>query len=87
MPKAPILSRTALFDVLRDGTQVPLDYNIVGTSLGSMVEFRSNISMGPVTNRDPYEESITDRRQMSRDQIFTLLGVGGDCWPRTWNTQ
>ena len=85
MPKAPILSRTRLYETLRDGSFRNLDWNLVNTTLGAMMEPVS-IVMGPITQRDPYDESFTDRMSISGDQQYQLMGTGGQLWPRTFNT-
>ncbi len=93
MPKAPILWRTMLFTVLRDGSFMSLDWNMVNTSIGGMFEARSigyfgsaekvSTALGLV-NEDPYDTSFNDRLQVSPEQMGNM-GTSGDLKPRTYN--
>jgi hypothetical protein len=91
MPRAiyaPILNRTLLYERLRDGTIHLLDFQIVGTSLGTMIEPRClTRQTGAVANSDPYENGYDDIREVNKDSMFSSLGFGGSQWPRNWNTQ
>lgn len=86
MPKAPILTRTLLYDRLRDGSIMFLDWCFVGTSLGMMVEARTVLRNGFSVNEDPYDTNATDLLPFSRDQLFSTVNSGGDLMPRTYNT-
>jgi hypothetical protein len=87
MPKAPILRRTRLYDTLRDGTKFFHDWNIVQTTLGTMIEAVSVVRMGLIANEDPYDSSVDELQPMSRDIFYSLTNVSGDAWPKVWNTQ
>lgn len=88
MPKAPILSRFRLYERMRDGSERDLEWNVVNTSLGQMIEPRSHtIHFGAMPQRDPYDlENVNGRQLIQADQMPSLLGTGGDLWPRTYNT-
>jgi hypothetical protein len=89
MPKAPILDRECFYEILRDGTTRDLDWNLVNTSLGAMLEARTLVTIGgPVQQWDPYDMSVNRRTPMSTEMFASLMqGSGGDLWPRTFNTQ
>jgi hypothetical protein len=91
MPKAPILHRTRFVDVLRDGTQIFLDWNLVNTSLGAMMEPVSMAhapgQLQQTTQGDPYDVSFNALLPMSRDALFSITNSGGELFPRTYNTQ
>lgn len=89
MPKAPILSRTQLFDTLpsRSGnrramTFYNLDWCLVNTSLGAMLEARPAIRTGFAANEDPYDTDFNDRLPMARTQLYATFNSGGDLVPR-----
>ena len=79
MPSAPVLYRTALYDVLPDGTLIDLPFNIINTSLGQMIELEPvpfQISGdGNDPDVDPFDRSWNDRRQFAQVQSFDLLNV------------
>ena len=88
MPKAPILSRECFFDRLRDGSYRDLDWNLVNTSLGGMVEPRALVGghgNGRQTNVDLKDASFTDRRELDEDTLFRLLGTAGHQLPVDYN--
>jgi hypothetical protein len=88
MPKDPVLSREIFYDTLRDGTLLFLDWALVNTGLGAMLEARSIATVdGIVTQWDPYDAGPTKISPLSEDQLFNLLNSGGRLWPRTFNTQ
>lgn len=88
MPKAPILSRECFFDRLSDGTYRDLDWNLVNTSLGAMVEPRAIrlIDPGKVAQLDWRDVSFTSRREMDEDQFFSVMGTAGQQVPADFNT-
>lgn len=85
MPKNPIKSRTLLIIKLRDGTYRLSDWNIVNTSLGAMLEPRSQrtIDGGKVVNRDPYDmENFNDFVVYNEDKMWSEFGTSGFTIPR-----
>lgn len=87
MPKAPILNREAFYSRLRDGSYRDLDWHLVNTSLGAMVEPRQilGIVAGKVTQRDVYDASVTKLTEFNEDKMFTLLGTAGPQVPVDFN--
>lgn len=80
MPKAPILARESFFYRLRDGTFRWLDWNIVNTSIGAMIEARPVGMFGEHSssaNVDPYESSFNTVRELSPEEFTRLTGHGG----------
>lgn len=65
MPRSPIISREALFMQLPDGTLFQLDWNLVDTSVGGMLEMRSFNVLGD-------EGSEVDRRDASYSRITVI---------------
>lgn len=88
MPKAPILSRECYYDVRRDGSIIDLDWNLVNTSLGAMVEpAMQSAIMSPVVQLDLDDISFTRRVQMDETVMFATLGTAGIQIPADYNTQ
>jgi hypothetical protein len=88
---APIRSRTMLLMQLRDGTLRHLDWNLVTTTLGRMLEPRTLIkATGAMKNEDPYDSGFTDVLVLTEAdavQVGVRGGLGGgDCWPRVFNS-
>lgn len=84
MPKAPITSRTLLYDVRADDSYFDLDWNIVNTSVGQMIEPRCLIAVPIGENFVPVDQednSFTDRSQTRNDQLFDAYGTGGQQLP------
>lgn len=88
MPKAPILNREAFYDRLSDGTFRDLDWNLVNTSLGAMVEPRQVVLVdgGKVAQRDLKDASFNSRREFDEDKLFSLMGTAGHQLPVDYNT-
>lgn len=88
MPKLPITSRTLLYEVLDDGTFHLLDFTLVTTGMGTMVEFR-NIARRPgesITNEDVVESSFTNLQlvragQATGNYALDQLLFNGSQWP------
>lgn len=81
MPRTPILARFAFYERLRDGTFRDLDWNVVNTSLGAMVEPRQIIMFDhhTMTDKDRFDgDNFTDRRELSDDQFYSFHGTGGN---------
>ncbi len=87
MPKSPILYREVFFDKLRDGTLRDLEWALVNTSRGAMVESRPvmGLSYGKVVNVDPYDTSYNKRSQMDENKFYSLTGTGGQQLPKVFN--
>ena len=80
MPKRPILDRTVFYDTLNDGTLRTLDFCLVNTSLGAMVESRSIAAVpsnGKVTQVDAVDASFNRITQMDENDFYKLTGVNG----------
>ncbi len=86
--KAPILSRTLCLARLRDGTLRLLDFQLVTTSLGGMIEPRPvSRACGSSMNEDPYDSAYTDIVVLDGAGIAAVPGIDDVQWPRTFNTQ
>lgn len=86
MPKAPILSREGFFTTLRDGSIRDLDWNLVNTNLGAMMEPRQLSIVGsPVTDVDPNDYSYTRRVQLDENTLPETLGTAGPQLPYDFN--
>jgi len=83
----PITSRTMLFERLRDGTFRHLDFNLVNTSLGAMIEPRTLIrANGAMRNEDVYESAFTDWLVLDGATIGQFGLTACNQWPRVFNT-
>ena len=82
--RAPILSRECFYDRMRDGTFRDLDWNLVNTSLGGMMEPRQ-LSLAAIdiarANLDLQDLSFSRRVEMDEDQLFSMLGTSGPQLP------
>lgn len=82
MPRAPITSRTLLFEKLADGTLHQLDVCLVQTSLGQMVELRSILRpFGDIKDEDFVDSSYTQSVVMQSSDLFSKTNFGGCQWP------
>lgn len=83
MPRVPILNRQCFYRRLPDGTFRDLDWNLVNTSLGAMIEPRQIrvFDGGKVVNADVYDASFNDRREFNEDKLFSHLGISGTQLP------
>lgn len=88
MPKAPILYREAFYETLADGSIRMLDFNLVNTELGAMIEPRS-VSLvnttGSITTMDVYDASINKLSPMKEDEFYRLTGFSGRQAFTNWN--
>lgn len=88
MPKTPITSRTLLYETLEDGTSHLLDFCLVTTSVGTMVEWR-NIARRPgdeIKNEDVVDSSFTNFQlvregQATGNYALDQLLFNGSQWP------
>ena len=83
MPRPPIQSREAFYDTLRDGSIYDLDWNLVNTELGAMVEPRQ-LPVGVadvVAEVDRQDLSVSRRVLMEEDRMFSLIGTSGPQLP------
>ncbi len=81
MPSAPILTRTLLWEALSDGTIHQLDWNLVTTSLGTMVEPRSLVRQSDFKNEDFVDSGYSGMRKLQSDTMYTQIGFAGSQWP------
>ena len=85
MPKLPILRRTRFFERLSDGTFRDLDWQLVDTTLGSMLEPRTLImDTAALQALDVYDSGVTERVLNPGGALFTL--TSGEQWPKSLNT-
>lgn len=80
MPKSPILDREVFYDKLNDGTFRELEFALVNTSLGAMIEPRpcAMISAtGKITPVDVVDASFNRMTQMDEDAMQRLTGFSG----------
>lgn len=90
MPRAPILNRQAFYTKQRGGSYRDLDWNLVNTSLGGMVEPRQIVSLdgNKVSDKDRFDgDDFNERREMSDDDFYRLTGTGGQQLPILTNGQ
>jgi hypothetical protein len=85
--KEPILSRTLLMDTLRDGTKMLLDWNLVETSLGTMLEPASiSLVNGEATAAiDAMDAGFSKTLEIDEDTIQGLFNSGGNLLFRNFN--
>lgn len=82
MPSPPILSRTLLWERLSDGTIHLLDWNLVTTSLGVMVEPRTLLhANGAMKDEDLLESGYTDMTVLQSDSFYATYHFAGSQWP------
>lgn len=82
MPRAPILSREGYYKKLSDGTMVPLDWNVVGTSLGAMIEQRQVcVTTSPLAAIDAKDAGFTRMLEMDENVLQFQSGTGGQALP------
>ena len=84
MPRSPITSRTLFYDQLRDGTYRLLDWCVINTSLGLMVEPRNIATVpanGKVVQNIFDDTSFTEIKQMDEDQFYRFYNTGGRLIP------
>lgn len=90
MPKRPILERSVFYDVLSDATLMFLDFNVVETELGTMVEgagFEGGYGTLKVTDQDVFDASITRIVRMDRNIFTVQYGSGGNQIPTDFSPQ
>lgn len=89
MPKAPILNRETFYDRLGDGTFRDLDWNLVNTELGAMVEPRTLMSglagARGIVHTDLKDISFNKRSELDEDAFYRLMGTGGRQIPVDFN--
>lgn len=78
MPKAPVLSREYFYTRLRDGSFRLLDFALINTSLGAMIESRPvEVGRDKTTDTDVYDRSFTKISEIDDDEFFKLTGFSG----------
>ena len=80
MPKGPILRREVFYDILGDKSIRFLDWNLVNTSLGAMIEPRQLCpvpSNGPVVQVNVVDTSFDKMSFMDEDAFYRLTGFSG----------
>lgn len=83
MPSAPILARTLLWETLSDGTVHQLDWNLVETNLGTMVEPRimSRRSQDDMRHENLSDAGYTGIAKMSTADLYANYHFFGVQWP------
>ena len=79
MPRAPITNRQRYFEKLRDGSYRDLEFNLVNTELGAMIEPVSicRVQEGNVQNVDAVDASFDGRTEIRRAEILNMFGTSG----------
>lgn len=80
MPRAPILSRELFYDQNPDGSYRLLDFCLVNTSLGAMIEPRNLIAVngGKVRAVDAFgADSFTKISEMNEDTFYRTFNFNG----------
>lgn len=93
MPKAPITARTLYWERLSDGTLHPIDWSLVTTSLGVMVEPKSLLRMPAaegIRDEDLFDSSFTTIAVVpalpTGNYAFDQVAFQGVQWPRYRST-
>lgn len=85
MPSAPVTARTLIYYVMEDGTIIQHDWNLIETSLGTMVEprvvNRAIPGFSDIHNEDSMENGYTAVQKLSVDALLNSYGVSGVQWP------
>ena len=82
MPRAPILNREGYYKTLRDGTQVPLDWNLVNTPLGAMLEQRQfGPCTSPLLDVDAVDAGFTREVEYDENVLQFQFSTGGSRLP------
>lgn len=87
MPKAPILKRRLFFEKVRGGSMRLLDWAVVETSLGTMVEPRTLAPIdatGSVRQVDVLETTFDTLTEMREDKFYEQNGTSGQQVPLDW---
>lgn len=88
MPKGPVRSREHFYTRLRDGSFLSLDWNVVDTTLGAMVEPRQLMyGNRKITQVDVTEISFNKVSEIDGNQFWRLYGTGGNQLPVDFNRQ
>lgn len=85
----PVLTRTACFRKLRDGSIQHMDFNLVATTLGGMIEPRTLYRDGSaIKNDDVYDSNYTDMRVLDETEIafYWNTPLSAVQWPKVYNT-
>lgn len=81
MPRLPVLNREVFFTKhRRENTYRMLDFALVNTSIGALVESRPLALYGvsKITDTDPFDLVAFDKiSEMSEDEFYKLHGTGG----------
>jgi hypothetical protein len=88
MPKTPILSRELFYDKLGDGSHRMLDWALVDTALGAMIESRSGMlgyGMGPTTNLDLVDYGYNRVTYIDEGKFSMRFNTGGGQFPKDVN--
>lgn len=79
MPRTPILNREGYYKTLTDGTIVDLDWNVVNTSLGAMLEPRqvtAGLGMDGAAI-DAVDAGYSRRLEYDEDLLVAQFNTGG----------
>lgn len=79
MPRLPILSREAYYTKLpNNGGFADLDFCLVNTSLGAMIEPVSIQKIEPkMPAVDVYDAAFTSLKEMNADEVYRLFNISG----------
>jgi hypothetical protein len=90
MPKSPIQRRELFCDTLGDGSMRFLDWALVDTELGAMMESRppmlTAFGINPVTNIDMIDFSFNKISYMDEGKFGTTFGTSGGQFPKDIST-
>lgn len=80
--RAPITSRTLLYDTFPDGTKRLLDFALVGTSIGAMIEPRTLVrNGGAITAEDVYDIANFNDIQPVDETMRGQFSLNSTQWP------
>lgn len=86
MPRTPILNREGYYKKLSDGTIVPLDWNLVNTSLGAMLEQRQfGPCTAPLIDVDARDAGFTRELEFDENVLQFQFSTGGSRLPTDYS--
>lgn len=86
MPRNSILNRTVFYTKLRDGSFRFLDWNLVQTTLGAMLEPRQirYIDDTKIVNVDVFDMNFNHLKEYNEDKMWSEMNTAGWLLPRDY---
>jgi|LAHU01.1.fsa_nt_gb hypothetical protein len=88
MPRSPIINREIFYDTNKDGSIRFLDFALVNTELGAMVEMLSKVTgLGDsIAAVDLIDAGATRVSPMDEDQFYSRMGTYGHQFPPDYSS-